>query len=169
MTDITERLRKWTTARSTVPCGDLMDEAAKEIEWLRQNRNHWMRTAAAFDDHLATLRVMLMEQPGGDKDTPSQQLLAAYQLGVRHRDPPDQVRNGAVESRETVQWIPVTERLPEEGVVVLAFLPNQADVESGVYTAMLSKLQTLKGTFSTYFGFGYEATHWMALPAPPAT
>lgn len=103
MTDITERLRKWSISTDAVSASDLMDEAAKEIEWLRQNRNHWMRTAAAFDDHLATLRVMLMEQPGGDKDTPSQQLLAAYQLGVRHRDPPDQVRNGAVESRETVQ------------------------------------------------------------------
>jgi hypothetical protein len=66
------------------------------------------------------------------------------------------------------EWIPVTERLPEEGVVVLAFLLKQGDVESGVYTAMLSKLQTLKGTFSTSFGFGFEATHWMPLPALPS-
>lgn len=66
------------------------------------------------------------------------------------------------------RWIPVTERLPEEGVVVLAYLPKQADVEGGVYAAMLSKLQTLRGTFSTSFGFGFEATHWMPLPAPPA-
>ena len=65
------------------------------------------------------------------------------------------------------RWIPVSERLPEEGVVVLAYLPKQADVESGVYAAMLSKLQTLKGTFSTSFGFGFEATHWMPLPEPP--
>ena len=65
------------------------------------------------------------------------------------------------------RWIPVTERLPEEGVVVLAFLPKQGDVEGGVYAAMLSGLQTLKGTFSTSFGFGFEATHWMPLPAPP--
>lgn len=65
------------------------------------------------------------------------------------------------------EWIPVTERLPEEGVVVLAYLPKQADVEGGVYAAMLSKLQTLRGTFSTSFGFGFEATHWMPLPAPP--
>ena len=66
------------------------------------------------------------------------------------------------------RWIPVGERLPEEGVVVLAYLPKQADVEGGVYAAMLSKLQTLRGTFSTSFGFGFEATHWMPLPAPPA-
>ena len=64
MNDIVTRLRKWTISRTAVPCGDLMDEAAKEIEWLRQNRNHWMRTAHAFDEHLATMRVALMEQPG---------------------------------------------------------------------------------------------------------
>jgi hypothetical protein len=69
--------------------------------------------------------------------------------------------------RNPPRWIPVQERLPEEGVVVLAYLPKQADVESGVYAAMLSKLQTLKGTFSTSFGFGFEATHWMPLPEPP--
>ena len=69
--------------------------------------------------------------------------------------------------RHWKEWIPVEERLPEEGVVVLAYLPKQADVESGVYAAMLSKLQTLKGTFSTSFGFGFEATHWMPLPEPP--
>ena len=69
--------------------------------------------------------------------------------------------------RNPPRWIPVQERLPEEGVVVLAYLPKQADVESGVYASMLSKLQTLKGTFSTSFGFGFEATHWMPLPEPP--
>lgn len=68
---------------------------------------------------------------------------------------------------DVLGWVPVSERLPEEGVVVLAYLPKQADVESGVYAAMLSKLQTLKGTFSTSFGFGFEATHWMPLPEPP--
>jgi hypothetical protein len=65
------------------------------------------------------------------------------------------------------EWISVTERLPEEGVVVLAFLPKQGGVEGGVYAAALSELQTLKGTFSTSFGFGFEATHWMPLPGQP--
>jgi hypothetical protein len=36
MTDIIERLRKWTISRNAVPCGDLMDEAADEIERLRK-------------------------------------------------------------------------------------------------------------------------------------
>jgi hypothetical protein len=41
----------------------LMEEAANEIERLRQERNHWMAAARAFDDHLATMRVMMMEHP----------------------------------------------------------------------------------------------------------
>ena len=41
----------------------LMEEAANEIERLRQERNHWMAAASAFDDHLATMRVMIMEHP----------------------------------------------------------------------------------------------------------
>ena len=41
----------------------LMEEAANEIERLRQERNHWMAAARAFDDHLATMRLMLMEHP----------------------------------------------------------------------------------------------------------
>jgi hypothetical protein len=34
-----------------------------EIERLRQQRDHWMAAARAFDDHLATMRVMMMEHP----------------------------------------------------------------------------------------------------------
>ena len=41
----------------------LMEEAANEIERLRQERNHWMAAARAFDDHLATMRVVIMEHP----------------------------------------------------------------------------------------------------------
>ena len=65
MNDIVTRMDRWAIEAGSVPASDLMDEAAKEIEWLRQNRNHWMRTAHAFDEHLATMRVALMEQPGG--------------------------------------------------------------------------------------------------------
>jgi hypothetical protein len=63
MSDIVERLRRWTHAADAAPASDLMDEAAAEIERLRQERNHWMAAARAFDDHLATMRVMIMEHP----------------------------------------------------------------------------------------------------------
>ena len=41
----------------------LVEEAANELERLRQERNHWMAAARAFDDHLATMRLMIMEHP----------------------------------------------------------------------------------------------------------
>jgi hypothetical protein len=41
----------------------LSEEAAAEIERLRHERNHWMAAARAFDDHLATMRLMLLEHP----------------------------------------------------------------------------------------------------------
>ena len=75
MKDIVERLRKEVAWEQDV--GELLEEAAAEIERLVANRNHWMGAARAFDEHLATMRVMLMEQPG--------------------------VQFGAAESRETVQ------------------------------------------------------------------
>ena len=88
MSDIVSRLRTWVHGRDASPVGDLLDEAADEIEGIRadwpeqlkslvKERDYWMRTARAFDEHLATLRVAMMEHPT--------------------------VRFGAVESRETVQ------------------------------------------------------------------
>jgi hypothetical protein len=88
MSDIVTRLRNWSIMPAARPASDLMEEAAYEIESIRadwpeqlkslvKERDYWMRTARAFDEHLATLRVAMMEHPT--------------------------VRFGAVESRETVQ------------------------------------------------------------------
>lgn len=60
--DIVSRLRNWR-GRHLAHSGDLFEEAADEIERLRQQRNHWMAAARAFDEHLATMRVMFMEHP----------------------------------------------------------------------------------------------------------
>ena len=43
--------------------GDEVKRLRAEIERLRNERNHWMAAARAFDEHLATMRVMLMEHP----------------------------------------------------------------------------------------------------------
>lgn len=64
MSDIVERLRTWTHSVHAVPVSDMLDEAADEIERLRRQRNDWMETARAFDDHLATMRVVMMERLG---------------------------------------------------------------------------------------------------------
>ena len=37
--------------------------AQARIAELKQQRNYWIGVASAFDEHLATMRVMLMEQP----------------------------------------------------------------------------------------------------------
>ena len=37
--------------------------AQEEIARLKQQRNYWIGVASAFDEHLATMRVMLMDQP----------------------------------------------------------------------------------------------------------
>lgn len=62
--DIVQRLRRWVHAPDAKPASDMMDAAADEIERLRQSRNDWMAIASAFDEHLATMRVMLLERPG---------------------------------------------------------------------------------------------------------
>lgn len=46
--------------RAAIASGDQEEEIAR----LRQQRDHWIATAIAFDEHMATLRVMLMEMPG---------------------------------------------------------------------------------------------------------
>lgn len=49
MTDIVDRLRRWTTSHTAVPAGDIMDEAADEISRLRSaSRKGTMRATLNF-------------------------------------------------------------------------------------------------------------------------
>jgi len=52
---------------------------------------------------------------------------------------------------EPVKWIPVTERLPEDGELVLAWSESLRDLGMGV-------LDEFEST---------QVTHWMPLPEPP--
>ena len=58
----------------------------------------------------------------------------------------------ALREQEQRRWIPVTERLPEIGIVVLVYSEDD-------------------GICADYYGgdsFGYyDVTHWMPLPEPP--
>lgn len=51
------------------PLDELNEQGAEitrlraEVERLRQQRDHWIAAAMAFDEHLATMRVMMMEHP----------------------------------------------------------------------------------------------------------
>jgi hypothetical protein len=56
-------------------------------------------------------------------------------------------------------WIPVTERLPDEDRLVLVFDPELADLGLATYTKSDGWLGECVAL--------YEPTHWMPLPAPP--
>ena len=58
------------------------------------------------------------------------------------------------------QWIPVSERLPEDGKTVIAYFQRFGDVGEAVYD------KDLNG-FSDGRGGCYGASHWMPLPEPP--
>ena len=76
--------------------------------------------------------------------------------------------NGLVEAKNTIdsapepEWIPVTERLPEYGENVLAYLENKTTV-----------LRRYNGFFEKTLGVRHgklvslDVTHWMPLPEPP--
>jgi hypothetical protein len=63
--DIVYRLRKWTVSVNAVPCGDLMDEAADEIERMRLE---------------ATIRDETRACPPGGRDPVQQSVLDALDL-----------------------------------------------------------------------------------------
>lgn len=63
------------------------------------------------------------------------------------------------------QWIPVTERLPNPFVSVLAYLPNHAPCPT-VHECYISG----DGIWCSAAVYGVEnddVTHWMPLPEPP--
>jgi len=57
------------------------------------------------------------------------------------------------------RWIPVTERLPDDGVSVIGFA-------SPDYTN-LARYDAVEGRFWCVTGGWFNPTHWMPLPAPP--
>lgn len=60
-------------------------------------------------------------------------------------------------------WIPVTERLPEDGEIVLV-----CGSRSGVYTAVHNKPGCYRGWHKLNSKNHYcNPTHWMPLPEPP--
>ena len=75
------------------------------------------------------------------------------------------ISNGVVisnlETTTMQQWIPVTERLPENGKKVLVYCKeNKNDYEIGAYS------DTYRGFFVRQTCYE-NITHWMHLPQPP--
>ena len=68
----------------------------------------------------------------------------------------------ATDNNVGCKWIPVTERLPECGVIVMVY-----DKEHGIYFShrLYSHLQ--EKPFVCEYSGGWNVTHWMPLPMPP--
>ena len=62
------------------------------------------------------------------------------------------------------EWIPVTERLPEEGKFVLVYGDLYSNKHDGGVIAVSKRID-----WNYWQGFGRERniTHWMPLPEPP--
>lgn len=89
---------------------------------------------------------------------------AKYSWNLRR--PEDALTAELAALREERRWIPVSERLPKDGVDVLV-VNNFSDlVTVGRHSASVPQWETLYGYF--YHGDLYgEITHWMPLPNAP--
>ncbi len=84
----------------------------------------------------------------------------------------------ALQGAEPVAWIPVSERLPEDKVIVLAYIKESAPFAAKHYlNQWIAETQhvTLTGDCPCRHGDivdafdSVEVTHWQPLPAPPTT
>lgn len=77
-------------------------------------------------------------------------------------DPIEAVADYLIDSGVTIQkWIPVTERLPEQGKCVLIY-SDTGKVAEGQYTV------TQDWTQFRWSAKNVIVTHWMPLPEPPS-
>jgi len=74
---------------------------------------------------------------------------------------PDEGLHEYVRVDDLPRWIPVSERLPEDGKRVLAVTRVGGLAEVGEFT-----FNSRGEWFSTDYG-SWNATHWMPLPEPP--
>jgi len=91
------------------------------------------------------------------------ELLAAFNTIDEKQDEIERLQSELKELKEKQRWIPVTERLPEEGKEVWAALKDGTAMHNNkTWYRMLR--------YSSSFGWSLytsEVTHWMALPELP--
>lgn len=74
----------------------------------------------------------------------------------------DSFMAGAKWALEQSQWILTEEKMPNECLPVLVFIPEQDHINTAVY-------EKTEGWYATYEGISITSpvTHWMPLPEPP--
>ena len=124
----------------------------------------YLSPQGAEDLHWA-LGAECLDQPCSCDDEPAWEDCCTTCLIQRAREGLEQ-REARIESlekenaalREAQRWIPVSERLPEDGIEVLVYESE----DSSIYSACK--------WYDEWNGFpGERITHWMPLPAPPTT
>ena len=76
---------------------------------------------------------------------------------------PDLFVDSLIAHGVTVQgWIPVTERLPGTGKIVMVY-----DREKGIYSSQRLYTHLSGKPFAIEYSGGWRITHWMPLPEPP--
>lgn len=66
--------------------------------------------------------------------------------------------------RRNGKWIPVTERLPEEGKYVLVY---GKELHPNPHASQIEVSKVYDGNYWSGFGRTGKITHWMPLPEPP--
>jgi len=72
-----------------------------------------------------------------------------------------ELKHNLASSLEAARWIPVGERLPEDGQPVLGYTPD------GVFMMTLTEDAWFDVAGFSWFDEGEFPTHWRPLPAPP--
>lgn len=135
--------------------GDDAIAAACELAGLAKERRGYDETMRAGED--ITDVVTVLRSVGFSAVSPqagdSASLL--HQVVTAAADEIERLRNER-------RWIPVSERLPKEDSVVLAFMPEGSELKPEV-----REMYFVEGEWMNDRGHWPEVTHWMPLPEPP--
>ena len=78
--------------------------------------------------------------------------------------------------KQAQEWIPVSERLPEESLIVLAWVVGDSQTDSSDFIPHISEMSYWENPRTKHLAWlwngevdvEYSVTHWRPLPAPPS-
>jgi hypothetical protein len=84
----------------------------------------------------------------------------------------EHIRNMAITStrKQTLEWISVKDRLPEEhNTYIVSYRANYFNADTEIHSCparWIGNWYSMDSDGCGTYGFAYEITHWMPLPAP---